>query len=62
MSIQRRRGSALKRYLEAKLESAAEAYERGEISRGEVFRHEVDISVQKDSGPILFLSKGKGGT
>ena len=46
---------ALRRYLEAKLESAKELLEAGKISRAEAFRCEVDLSLMRDTGPIRFL-------
>ncbi len=38
--------------LELKCEVAVELYREGRITRGECFRHEVDVTVEKDSGPI----------
>lgn len=42
----------LRSFLEAKAVIAGDLYAEGKISRAECFRHEVDVAVQRDSGPI----------
>ncbi len=41
-----------RKYLEAKMAAAGELYAEGKITRAECFKHEVDVAVQRDSGPI----------
>lgn len=47
----------LKQRLELKLETCAELYAEGRVSRGEVFKYEVALSLGEDAGPIVVLPK-----
>ncbi len=44
-------------YLEAKVQAAAELFADDEITRGEMFRHEVDASLGRSTGPIKMAPK-----
>ena len=45
------------KYLKANMQAAAELYREGQISRAECFRHEVDVSCGRDSGPINIIGQ-----
>ena len=53
----RRAPMKTQRYLQAKEAAAIELYRGGKISRSECFRHEVDRSINEDSGPIKMKDK-----
>lgn len=48
---------SLRKYLWAKLRAAEDLFKKGEITRPELFRCEVDLSIMCDSGPIKVSAK-----